>query len=148
MAQSNSSNTGQMWANILTKPLQGSKFCLFRAFLMNCPENYTEEPPFVPRPTLQPISTNLQTKPQISKITPLRQECVWAKPTTCSKRNPSTNNSQDRELSKQNPFTNNSQDRELISVPYNTTEKNMSAGMTPFFHVVPHQPSNLLAWIL
>ena len=39
--------TDEMWADGLTKPpLQGSKFCLFWAFLMNCPENYTEDPYF------------------------------------------------------------------------------------------------------
>ncbi len=67
--------TDQMWADILTKPLQGSKFHLFWAFLMNCPKDYTEEPPFVPHLTLQPISTILLTKPRIYKITPLPQEC-------------------------------------------------------------------------
>jgi hypothetical protein len=94
--------TDQMWANILTKPLQGSKFCLFRPFLMNCPENYTEEPPFVPRPTLQPVSTNLLTKPQLSMITPLLRKCVQAKPISVKI---------------------HSQNCELISVLYNTMEK-------------------------
>ncbi len=41
-----------------------------------------------------------------------------------------------------------SQDRKFISVLYNTMKKKMSAGVTLFFHVVPCQPSNLLAWIL
>jgi hypothetical protein len=41
-----------------------------------------------------------------------------------------------------------SQDRELISVPYNTLEKKMSAGVTLYFHIILHQPSILLAWIL
>jgi hypothetical protein len=35
--------TDQMWADVPTKPLQGSKFQLFKAFLMNCPKNYTED---------------------------------------------------------------------------------------------------------
>jgi hypothetical protein len=94
--------TDQMWADILTKPLQGSKFRLFQAFLMNCPKNYTEEPPFIPRPTLQLISTNLLTKPQISKIMPSLRECVWAKPMSVKI---------------------HSQDHKLIPVPYNSTEK-------------------------
>jgi len=33
----------QMWADVLTKPLQGAKFCLMRAFLMNCPLDYSED---------------------------------------------------------------------------------------------------------
>ncbi len=89
-----------MWANILTKPLQGSKLRLFQAFLVNFPKNYTEEPPFVPCPTLQPISTNLPTKPQISKITTSSRECVQAKPMSVKI---------------------HSQDRKLIPIPYNTT---------------------------
>jgi hypothetical protein len=112
--------TDQMWADILTKPLQGSKFHLFRAFLMNCPENYTEEPPFLPCPTLQPISTNFPTKPRISKITPLPRECVRAKHMIVKI---------------------HSQDPKFISVP--STKKN-SAGVTLFFHIVPCEPSNLL----
>jgi hypothetical protein len=39
--------TEQMWADILTKPLQGVKFCQMRAFLMNCPTDYSEDPPFI-----------------------------------------------------------------------------------------------------
>ena len=43
-----------MWADILTKPLQGAKFRLMRAFLMNCPINYSEDPVITPisNPTL------------------------------------------------------------------------------------------------
>jgi hypothetical protein len=119
----------QMWADILTKPLQGSKFHLFRAFLMNCPKNYTEEPPFFPRLTLQPISTNLLTKPRISKITPSPQECVRAKPVIVKI---------------------HSQNCELIPEPYNTTEKKSVSWRDTLFpcSVVPCQPSILLAWIL
>jgi hypothetical protein len=119
--------TDQMWADILTKPLQGSKFHLYRAFLMNCPENYNEKPPFVPHPILQPISTYLLMKPQISRIPPLLWECVFAKPMSVKI---------------------HSQDRELIPIPYNTTEKKVSAGVTLYFHIVLCQPSILLAWIL
>jgi hypothetical protein len=95
--------TNQMWANILKKSLQGSKFRLFLAFLMNCPEDYTEEPPFLHRPVLQPISTNLLTKPQLSKITPLPWECVWTKPPSVKVHSPGC---------------------ELISVPFKPMEKN------------------------
>ena len=31
-----------MWADILTKPKQGKNFRIFRAELMNCPEEYEE----------------------------------------------------------------------------------------------------------
>ena len=34
--------TERMWADVLTKPLQGAKFRLMRAFLMNCPIDYSE----------------------------------------------------------------------------------------------------------
>jgi hypothetical protein len=38
-----------------------------------------------------------------------------------------------------------SQDCKLIPVLYNTTEKKKSAGVTLYFHVIPCQPSILLA---
>ncbi len=68
--------TDEMWADGLTKPLQGSKFLLFWAFLMNCPENYTEDPPF----PIQPISSNIPMKPQLHKTKPSPGECVRAQP--------------------------------------------------------------------
>jgi hypothetical protein len=34
--------TEEMWADVLTKPLQGLKFMKMRAFLMNCPVDYSE----------------------------------------------------------------------------------------------------------
>ncbi len=34
--------TDQMWADVLTKPLQGQKFREMRSFLMNCPLDYSE----------------------------------------------------------------------------------------------------------
>jgi hypothetical protein len=40
--------TEEMWADVLTKPLQGLKFMKMRAFLMNCPVDYSEDPPFLP----------------------------------------------------------------------------------------------------
>ena len=33
----------EMWADILTKPLQGLAFRTMRAVLMNCPINYEDE---------------------------------------------------------------------------------------------------------
>jgi hypothetical protein len=35
--------TEEMWADVLTKPLQGSKFRTMRAFLMNCPLDYSQD---------------------------------------------------------------------------------------------------------
>jgi hypothetical protein len=49
-----------MWADVLTKPLQGAKFCLMRAFLMNCPVDYFENQATDFIPTSNPKST--QTK--------------------------------------------------------------------------------------
>lgn len=49
--------TEGMWADVLTKPLQGAKFRLMRAFLMNCPIDYHEDvSPKLPSisPTLAP----------------------------------------------------------------------------------------------
>ena len=34
--------TDSMWADVLTKPLQGQKFREMRSFLMNCPLDYSE----------------------------------------------------------------------------------------------------------
>jgi hypothetical protein len=73
-----------MWADILTKPLQGPKFCTMCAFLMNCPVEYSDDTPFIPSPlptlALTPLpkkpsvsssnSTSVPTKPQIPSILP------------------------------------------------------------------------------
>ena len=45
--------TEKMWADILTKPLQGVEFCQMRAFLMNCPTDYSEDPPFIAPITIE-----------------------------------------------------------------------------------------------
>jgi hypothetical protein len=34
--------TNEMWADVLTKPLQGQKFRDLRAFLQNCPRDYED----------------------------------------------------------------------------------------------------------
>ena len=71
--------TDEMWADVLTKPLQGLKFCKMRAFLMNCAIDYSEEPLFIPHPVLQPISLNLPMKPRLShKTAASPRECVRA----------------------------------------------------------------------
>jgi hypothetical protein len=90
--------TELMWADILTKPVQGAKCCLVRAFLMNCPVDYCEEPPFIPFPhptlaltnkILQPKSVSLSLpslnksfapmKPQVSLTAPSSWGCVGTK---------------------------------------------------------------------
>jgi hypothetical protein len=87
-----------MWADILTKPLQGAKFCLLRALFMNCLVDYCKEPPFIPspHPTLapttkisQPKSLSLSVtlldislapiKPRVSLTTPSSWGCVGTK---------------------------------------------------------------------
>jgi hypothetical protein len=35
--------TDQMWADVLTKPLQGQKFRDMQAFLQNCPQDYEDD---------------------------------------------------------------------------------------------------------
>ena len=49
--------TETMWADVLTKPLQGAKFRLMRAFLMNCSTDYHEETPTVPTAVPSPTPT-------------------------------------------------------------------------------------------
>jgi hypothetical protein len=81
--------TDQMWADVLTKPLQGYKFCMMRAFLMNCPADYAEILPFtssdnpsttplksVPHPSPSSAPSISLTKPRISLIKLSLQGCV------------------------------------------------------------------------
>jgi len=65
--------TEQMWADILTKPLQGVKFRQMRAFLMNCSTDYSEDPPFVPPIKVESQSIN-PMKPRIKLIMPSPRE--------------------------------------------------------------------------
>ena len=73
--------TELMWADVLTKPLQGAKFRLMRAFLMNCPIDYHEDtipatttssPSFVPldNPTDTPSTTRTSPKPFVPSSKP------------------------------------------------------------------------------
>ena len=43
--------TEQMWADVLSTPLQGAKFRLMCAFLMNCPVDYYKDPVLTPKDT-------------------------------------------------------------------------------------------------
>ena len=57
-----------MWANVLTKPLQGAQFRLMRAFLMNCPIDYSEDPDITP--TSNPTLSATTSSPSLRKHNP------------------------------------------------------------------------------
>lgn len=63
--------TETMWADVLTKPLQGAKFRQMRAFLMNCPIDYAELPE---------SSHSLPMKRKLVSISTSPRECVVGKP--------------------------------------------------------------------
>ncbi len=69
--------TDSMWADVLTKPLQGSNFYHMRAILMNCPIDYHEEPPLI-SPTLIPVpsSSTVPINSRLLKTKTLQRECV------------------------------------------------------------------------
>ncbi len=58
--------TEQMWADVLTKPLQGAKSRLMHAFLMNCPLDYSEDH----NNDILPTSTPTLSKTKISSSNP------------------------------------------------------------------------------
>ena len=96
--------TEQMWAEILTKPLQGAKFCQMRAHLINCPVEYFEhsmveystttmqtlmenQPPDLPLQGCVRTSTNIHHKPcgnqKEKKQMAARELCMsWKTPVT------------------------------------------------------------------
>jgi hypothetical protein len=67
--------TEQMWADIMTKPLQGTAFRVMRAELMNCDVNY--EDPVEEEPT-QPICSpkTVSWKKEVASPFKTPQECV------------------------------------------------------------------------
>ncbi len=75
--------TEEMWADILTKPLQGMAFRTMRAILMNCPVNYeeTEERRTIKK-TIKTNTNHIPTKKTVSWKFPgagashTLQECV------------------------------------------------------------------------
>jgi hypothetical protein len=72
--------TKQMWADILTKPLQGSKFHQMQAILMNCSIDYSKDPPFLPN-QLKSLTLILPMNTQIKPtIVPSPWECVAGSP--------------------------------------------------------------------
>ena len=67
--------TEQMWADILTKPPQGVHFQQMRANLMNCPIDYSEDPPLIsPIPTES--SNIIPMKPRLVPTMVSPRECV------------------------------------------------------------------------
>jgi len=71
--------TKQMWADVLTKPLQGAKFCLMRAFLMNGPLDYSEDHDNDVLPTSTPTLSKTKISSSTSKHTSLRGINLQAK---------------------------------------------------------------------
>ena len=65
--------TGEMWADVMTKPLQGTAFRVMRAELMNCEVNY-EDPTKCPRPIPSPKTVSWKTVVATNFNTP--QKCV------------------------------------------------------------------------
>ncbi len=67
--------TKHMWADVLTKPLQGLKFRQMRAILMNCPIDYAEDKPLNEQFIVK-SAHDIPMKPQIIPIEPSLRECV------------------------------------------------------------------------
>ncbi len=68
--------TDNMWADVVTKPLQCSKFWMMRAFLMNCPVNYSENSVLTKAAVKQPLPVNTPKKPQFPWTAASPRECV------------------------------------------------------------------------
>ncbi len=63
-------STGQMWADVLTKPLQGQLFRDMRAFLQNCSRDYNDDHEWQ-----EDERAHQSTKQQVTTVTSSR-ECV------------------------------------------------------------------------
>ena len=73
--------TKQMWADLLTKPLQGSKLREMQAILMNCSIDYSEESLFVslePPPSL--ITNDIIDEATNQQDRTFMRECVEVSP--------------------------------------------------------------------
>ena len=75
--------TEEMWADVLTKPLQGKKFRIFRAMMMNCPVDYVDGlPPFLAakHPTLSPSTyqkkINNNNNSTLTSPSPMKHQVV------------------------------------------------------------------------
>jgi hypothetical protein len=67
--------TEHMWADVLTKPLQGAQFRQMRSILMNCPIDYTEDPPLLSSIPME-SSTIHPMKPRLLRTKLSPRECV------------------------------------------------------------------------
>ncbi len=65
--------TGRMWADVLTKPLQGQMFRDMRAFLQNCSRGYDDD-----LKLQQDEQAHQSTKEQVATV-PSSRECVGTK---------------------------------------------------------------------
>ncbi len=72
-------STDDMWADVLTKLLQGSKFQVMQAFLMSCPVNYSEDPILTKAVVKQLLPVNILMKSWFPWTTASPQECVETK---------------------------------------------------------------------
>ena len=65
----------EMWADVMTKPLQGTAFRVMRAELMNCDVNY-EDPPEGDDLESIPALKTVSWKKDIASYSTAPQECV------------------------------------------------------------------------
>ncbi len=68
-----------IWADVLTKTHQGSKFRVIREFLMNCPVEYSEDSVITKAAVKQPLPVDISMKPQFPQTATSLQECVETK---------------------------------------------------------------------
>jgi hypothetical protein len=67
--------TEELWADVMTKPLQGTAFRVMHAELMNCDINY-EEPPEEDELGSSPALKSVSWKKDITSYSNAPQECV------------------------------------------------------------------------
>ncbi len=71
--------TNQMWADVLTKLLQGQKYRDMRAFLQNCPRDYEDDTEVVSPMTPQDVASSQECVGENTK-SPLK---IWTASPTC-----------------------------------------------------------------
>jgi hypothetical protein len=67
--------TEEMWADVMTKPLQGTAFRVMRAELMNCPVHYEDPTEGIDAPPIRGPKT-VTWKNVVATAFPTPQECV------------------------------------------------------------------------
>jgi hypothetical protein len=63
--------TDEMWADVLTKPLQGQKFRDMRAFLQNCPRDYDDDTEFKISMKPQDVASSRECVDEHAKLKPI-----------------------------------------------------------------------------